>query len=487
MGYDEVMRLALQRGFFQPSCEIYAGAPAGFWEYGPLGLALRNRYVELWRRELVRRDGMVEIDGSQIMARAVFEASGHLESFADPIMKCSNPNCGLIVRADRFVEEQTGVKVPERLADEELASLIREKGVRCPRCRSEFGAVRRFNMMFRVGIGPEGGEAYLRPETCQSIFVDFPRLYRVMRLKLPVGVAQVGKSFRNEISPRQGLLRLREFYQAEIEVFFNPNRPGVEDRFKAVQEEEIYLVMDNGEEYRGPVKGALTRGLIPSPLIAYYLALLNQFYRKTGIDPERSRFRELGPEEKAFYAESAFDFEVETSVGWLELVACNYRTDYDLKRHAEVSRQNLEVLDGDEKVLPHIFELSMGIDRSLYALLEHSLVEEAGRRVLKVPAYLAPIQVGIFPLVSRDGLPEVAQEVHRHLAKELYTYYDDSGSIGRRYRRADEVGVPLCVTVDYDTLKDRTVTVRDRDTMEQVRVAIDELPAYIHRWLSYPS
>jgi len=214
MNYDDVMKLALERGFYFPSCEIYADAQAGFWEYGPSGVGLKNKYLELWRRELVRRDNMLEIDGSQIMSQSVFEASGHLTSFADPIIQCKN--CKSTFRADRLISEKTKIEIPESADLPDFDKAISENNLKCPNCKGGFEAARKFNMMFKVGIGPDGEPAYLRPETCQSIFVDFPRLYKTMRGKLPFSVAQIGKSFRNEISPRQSLLRLREFYQAEI-------------------------------------------------------------------------------------------------------------------------------------------------------------------------------------------------------------------------------------------------------------------------------
>src|SRR3972149_2203815 len=210
MKYEDLMKLALERGFYFPSCEIYADAQAGFWEYGPAGVSLKNKFLELWRRELVRRDRMLEIDGSQIMSQSVFEASGHLASFADPIIKCKNFK----------------VEIPESADLKDFDKTISEKNVKCPKCKGEFENTRKFNMMFKVGIGPEGEAAYLRPETCQSIFVDFPRLFKTMRGKLPLGIAQIGKGFRNEIPPRQSLLRLREFYQAEIEIFCNPKDSG---------------------------------------------------------------------------------------------------------------------------------------------------------------------------------------------------------------------------------------------------------------------
>lgn len=483
MNYDEVTKLALSKGFYFPSCEIYADAQAGFWDYGPLGVALKNRYIELWRREMVRRDGMLEIDGAQIMSKSVFIASGHIESFNDPIVKCSK--CSSVHRADRLVSERINAVVPERISNEELARLIAENNVRCPNCNGELGKVSRFNMMFRVGIGADNLEAYLRSETCQSIFVDFARLFKIMRCKLPIAIAQVGKSFRNEIAPRQSILRLREFYQAEIEVFCNPKRLDEigERKFNSIRGVMLRIHDSNGL-HEVTVDEALSKGILHNRLVAYYLALLNEFYSKTGIDMSKSRFRRLGDDEKAFYASIAFDFEVNTSLGWIELVACNYRSEHDLKGHMQVSKENLEVMDGDEKVLAHVFELSMGIERSIYCILEHSLHDD-NRRVLRLKPYLAPIQVGVLPLVNKDGLDKKAYEIYEMLKKEFDVVYDDSGSIGRRYRRLDEIGTPYAIAVDRQTMEDNTVTIRDRDTMQQVRVRIEDLNAELAKRLSY--
>ncbi|MFQ6135061.1 MAG: His/Gly/Thr/Pro-type tRNA ligase C-terminal domain-containing protein, partial [Nitrososphaerales archaeon] len=286
---------------------------------------------------------------------------------------------------------------------------------------------------------------------------------------------------RNEISPRQSLMRLREFYQAEVEVFFNPENVDDFEMFVEVKSYRLRLMRD-GQVKEIPLGQAVEEGLIPNRLVGYYLAVLQQFYEAAGIDMKRLRFRVLSEDEKAFYAKAAFDLEVETSLGWIELVACNDRGDYDLKRHSEVSKEDMAVMDGDDKVLPSIFELSMGVDRSLYCIMEHSFVKEEGRDVLKLKRSLAPIQVGVFPLVNRDGLPSKAREVHNLLKKEFQTFYDESGSIGRRYRRLDKVGTPLGVTIDYDTLKDNTVTVRDRDSMQQIRIKTPELLPKIRRF-----
>ncbi|TLX84645.1 MAG: glycine--tRNA ligase [Thaumarchaeota archaeon] len=478
--YDTIMKLALERGFYFPSCEIYADAQAGFWEYGPTGVNMKNKFLELWRRELLRRDDMLEIDGSQIMSKSVYVASGHLDNFTDPIIKCRN--CGATLRADKYIIEKTGKEIPELLSGNEIDKIIHENDLRCPSCQSTFFESNRFNMMFKVDIGPSKEEAYLRPETCQSIFVDFPRIFKTMRGRLPLAVAQVGKSFRNEISPRQSLLRLREFYQAEIEVFCNPSKLNDLSKFEKVKTTSLRLFIKD-TYHTISAEEAVKEGYLPNKLVAYYLSLLTLFYSKTGIIMERTRFRQLSDEEKAFYASTAFDFEVETSIGWLELVACNYRSDYDLKKHSAISKQNLYVTDPSDntKVLPHLFELSMGIDRSIYSILEHSYYAdiEAKRVVLRLVTPIAPILIGVLPLVTKDGLREKAQDIYSKLKLDYSTFYDESGSIGRRYRRLEEIGAPLALTIDNQTMKDDTVTIRYRDTMLQERVKVSEVSNFL--------
>ena len=485
MNYEEVMKLALERGFYFPSCEVYSDANAGFWEYGPSGVSLKNKFLELWRRELIRRDGMMEIDGSQIMSKSVFEASGHLGNFADPIIKCTK--CNATFRADRTIAEIVNIEIPESADLIEFDNAIKENKIKCPKCKGDFGTTKKFNMMFKVGIGPQEEEAYLRPETCQSIFVDFPRLFKTMRGKLPLGIAQVGKSFRNEIAPRQSLLRLREFYQAEIEVFCNPGRLDDVEKFAEI-EKTVIRVQTDGEPISMTCKEALESGTVPNKFVAYYLGILTEFYEKTGIDVSKSRFRKLGDKEKAFYAEVAFDFEVETTIGWLELVACNYRSDYDLSSHAKMSKEKFEVMDNDEKVLPHVFEISMGIDRSLYTILEHSLKndEEHERMVLSLKPYLSPVHVGILSLVKKDGLKEKTDEIFLNIKRKYDAFLDHSGAIGRRYRRLDEIGAPFAITVDHQTLEDSTVTIRKRDSMEQSRVEISKIDSILFDSVGFP-
>ena len=483
MTYDEVVRLAQQRGFFFKSAESYPNTPAGFLDYGPLGVGLRNRIVELWRRNMVKRDGMLEIDGAQILPRAVFEASGHIANFTDPFVKCAK--CGSVYRPDKLIEEKTKSAVPEKLNDADYDALLEKSGVRCLKCGSKLSGTSRFNMMFRVGVGPAGDEAYLRPETCQSIFVDFPLLFKTQRAKLPIGMAQVGKSFRNEIAPRQGLIRLRELNQAEVEVFFNPKKAD-DGRYSWADAKVLSFRLADGTDAALTMADARTKGVVPNRLSGHYLALMEEFYVAAGIAPENIRFRVLSDQDRAFYSRAAYDLEVRGSLGWVELVACNYRGDYDLGGHARVSGSGFAVDDDGEKVLPHVFELSMGIDRTVFTVLDSSLKGEGERRVLAFRAYLAPTQACVFPLVNKDGLQEKALEVFEGLRDTVDVFYDDSGGIGKRYARADEAGVPACVTLDYDTLKDGTVTLRDRDTRNQERVPIADLPAKLSAAVRYP-
>ena len=485
MNYDNVMKLALERGFYFPSCEVYGDSQAGFWEYGPNGVSIKNKFLELWRQQLVRRDRMLEIDGSQIMSKSVFEASGHLGNFADPIVKCKE--CKSTFRADKLIVDASEVEIPESSDLNEFDNVIKEKAISCPKCNGSLDNTKKFNMMFKVGIGPEEEEAYLRPETCQSIFVDFPRLFKTMRGKLPIGIAQVGKSFRNEIAPRQSLLRLREFYQAEIEVFCNPNKLDVLDKFSEIENTTL-RIQNEQEVVTVTCKQAVESGIIPNKFVAYYLGLLSEFYEKTGIDMNKSRFRKLGEKEKAFYAEVAFDFEVETTIGWLELVACNYRSDYDLSSHAKKSKEKFEVMDNDEKVLPHVFEISMGIDRSLYCVLEHGYRDdkENERIVLSIRPYLAPVHVGVLSLVKKDGLAEKTNDVYLNIKTKFDSFLDHAGAIGRRYRRLDEIGAPFAITIDHQTKDDDTVTIRSRDSMSQDRVKIKDLEEILSKVTRFP-
>ncbi|MEM1946476.1 MAG: glycine--tRNA ligase, partial [Candidatus Caldarchaeum sp.] len=434
-----------------------------------------------WHRLLVRRDEMVLVDGSQILPRGVFIASGHIDTFADPVSRCTA--CGAVHRIDRLLEEKLGIKVPERTPPEQIEAIIKRHAFKCPLCGGELGPVSLFNMMFKVSVGASAEDAYLRPETCQNIFVDFLRLYKISRRRLPIAMAQVGRSFRNEISPRQSLIRLREFTQAEVEVFYAPHRANEFPKKEEVRSYELNLLVD--DKLRPfSCEEAVASGLVSSWLAAYYLALIQDFYLKLGVFKDRLRFRRLGEDEKAFYAAEAWDLEVLINGEWVELVACNNRTDYDLSGHARVSGVDLRIVEDGVTFVPHVFELSMGVDRSMLALLMLGYSVENGRTVLKIHPFLAPYSAAVFPLVDRPELSSYAQKLYKQLKLEFDVFYDESGSIGRRYRRQDEIGTPFCITVDYQTLEDDTVTIRNRDTMKQDRIPVSEVKQYLNTRLT---
>jgi glycyl-tRNA synthetase len=484
MPKEEIANLALRRSLFFPSAGIYSGSPSGFFDFGPDGETIRRKIVNLWRKQLVEREGFVEVFGSQILPEAVFKASGHLQNFNDPIVQCKK--CNSLHRADKLIEAHSKGIVPESLSTKELDTLIKKHAAKCPKCKSSnFATVKKFNMMMKVSIGATGDvPCYLRPETCQSIFLDFSRLYKTMRQSLPLGIAQAGKSFRNEISPRNSLIREREIGQMEVEVFFNPEKIDEIPLFKEVENYKLNLMLLGKKAKPISCRDAAKKKLVSGKLIAYYLARTQQLYEAFGIPASKMRFRQLDKDEKAFYAKETWDFEIETDLGWVELMACNYRTDYDLKGHEKESRQKLAVKEDGKEFIPYVFELSGGIDRTFYVALDHAFRKEKRgpeeRIYLKLPAKIAPYLAAVFPLVKKDGLAEKAREIFNELNQHgLDVFFDQGGSIGKRYARVDEIGVPFALTFDYDSLKDKAVTLRDRDSMKQKRVPIKELPALL--------
>lgn len=482
---SDLVAMASRRGFFWPSAEIH-GSVAGFWTVGPLGFRVKQRIISLWRKYFVDDEGAFEIETPDIMPESVFEASGHLEGFTDPLAQCNS--CGRRFRADHLLEDcykarGDPVEGLSGLGVEKLGELVEELGVCCPRCGGSLGRVKRFVLMYDVDVGATGGvRGYLRPETTQGSVVEMRRVYESMRAKLPLKIAQVGRSFRNEISPRNVLIRVREFTMAELQVFFDPEKECVPeqevlDRFK------LRLVLDGENEVRdcSPLD-AVRLGFVPNRLIAYYMAKMQWFFTSVlGFPVGRVRFRELGPEERAHYAKVHFDLEVFTQpYGWVECVNNAYRTDYDLRRHSEHTSSSLSVFEGGRHVVPHLYEPSMGIDRTMYCLMLDAYRVDEERRWLALKPWVAPYDVAVFPLVRRGGLVEKAREVSKVLrGGGLVVFYDEKGSIGRRYRRMDEVGTPFCVTVDHLSLEDGRVTVRDRESMEQVRVGVDQVLDYV--------
>jgi glycyl-tRNA synthetase len=473
------IELAKRRGFFWPTAEIY-GSIAGFWNYGPLGTTLKRKVIDAWRKYVVKRDDMIEIDGAQIMPMNVFKSSGHLSSFQDPLVECTK--CKKTYRADRLIQEKTGKTIPEAMKPEDFDKLLKENNIKCS-CGGEFSKTEMFNLMVKTFIGPKQNEiAYLRPETCQSIFTDFSLIYRASRAKLPVGMAQVGKSFRNEISPRDALFRTREFTQAEVEVFFNPKKENSFEKYEMIKDYKIrFNLVGKDDTVEMSCEEAFNKKIFRSKIEAYYLVLHLQFFERIGIPRENMRIREIGPDERPFYAQSAWDLEVKTSLGWTEIIANHYRADHDLKSHSEGSGVDLSVMDVDEKVLPWVWEDSMGIDRLVLALLDIGLKKEGERVYLKLSPEVSPYQVAVFPLVNKDGIDSKALEVYNLLKDKFDVFYDDSGSIGRRYARQDEIGTPFCITIDYDTKENDTVTLRYRDTTKQDRVKIEDLVKIINQ------
>ncbi|MFH1820919.1 MAG: glycine--tRNA ligase [Methanobacteriota archaeon] len=481
-----MMELARRRGFIWPSFEIYGGA-GGFYDFGPLGSMLKNKIIQKWREFYLIGENFFEIDSPSVMPEEVLKASGHVDHFVDAMVECQK--CGAAFKATDVARDATGKDV-EGMKEAEMDEFLKEHGVRCPDCKGDLGKVFFFNSMFRTTIGPGSQRVgYLRPETAQGIFIDFKRLQRHARGKLPFGVVQVGKGYRNEISPRQGIIRLREFTMAEAEVFFDPNNPRHPD-FSRCADEKIRLwraddqVKGNENTVEVTAKEAVEKNYIHNELIAYYAALTKKFLLELGIPYEAIRFREQKPGQRAHYSSETWDAEVRTErFGWVEVAGLANRADYDLSRHAKFSGEDMTMFsgDGERKLLCHVVEPSYGIDRPLYCALEHSYTEDGERKYLKLKKWLAPIEVGVFPLLKRDGLPEKATEVQRGLrSRNLMADYDESGSIGRRYARADEIGTPYCVTVDHQTLKDNTVTIRERDTSKQRRVTLDSLPEILN-------
>ncbi len=474
--------MALRRNLFFPSAEIYSSALAGFWDFGPIGARIRQKVVSFWRKNLVDKEGFLEIDGAQILPELVFKASGHLDSFNDPVVQCTK--CHSIHRADKLIEEITGLEVPESWPLEKFNEFIKEKNIVCPKDNGVLGEVKLFNMMMRVNIGATGNNpSYLRPETCQNIFLNFYRLFKTSRTGLPIGVSQVGKSFRNEISPRNTLLRAREFSQMESEIFFNPNKINDFEKFEEVKNYELSLFLLKDKKIHSiSCEKAVREKIVSGKLIAYYLARTQQLFEAYGINVKEMRFRELEKDARAFYSKETWDFEVKTDLGWIELIACNYRTDYDLKKHGEFSKKRMLVKEDGEEFIPHVFELSIGVDRTFYVILDHAFKREKKenneeRTYLNLNPLLAPWFVAVFPLVKKDGLKEKAEEIVKELQKnDFEVLFDEKGSIGKRYARVDEIGVPYCITIDYETMENETITLRERNTTKQTRIPIKELP-----------
>ena len=562
--YAKLVELAKRRGFFWPSFEIYGGV-SGFYDLGPLGTLLKENIKRLWLDYFVTKhsDMVVAIETPMITPEIVFKASGHLESFTDPIVSCNK--CGRVFRADQLIEDALGIKV-EGKTPEELTKIIKEKGVKCPVCGGELGEVRTFNLLFQTYIGPYSRDrGYLRPEAAQGMFLAFKRVHTVMRSKLPLGIGQIGRVARNEISPRQSMIRLREFTIMEVEFFFDPSEKysppferfnsrlnilTAEDRLKGVEKPTTY----DAEE-------AVKEGVVKNEWLAYWMVVSKEFVKELGVAEEETFFEEKLPDERAHYATQTFDQMVKVSRwGWVEVSGHAYRGDYDLSRHMKFSGQDLTVFKrfpeprvvkvkklqvdkaalgrlfrGDapkvlkklegldpssveklreagekyvkvgefevplsmfsvvsveerltgEKIVPHVVEPSFGSERLVYVALDKSYFEEKDRTVLRFSPRIAPVKAAVFPLLAKEPFTSKAKEIYSMLRDSgIMAIYDESGSIGRRYARADEIGVPYAVTVDHRTMEDGTITVRFRDSREQIRVDVSDIVEWIRMKVS---
>lgn len=447
---QNITSLAKRRGFIYPGSEIYGGL-ANTYDYGPVGAELLRNIRNLWWENFVhRRDDVVGLESSLISHQEIWKASGHTSGFADAQVDCKN--CKLRMRADHLIEDSLGMGV-EGLPVEELDKIIEENPIKCPNCgKKDWTKVRKFNLLFPVNLGIIEGDkslAYLRGETAQGMFVNFKNVTESTRVKLPFGIAQLGKSFRNEITPGNSVFRTLEFEQGEIEYFFDPNDSNWEELF---------------ENWKESIWTFITQ--------------------KIGINEEKLRWREHDEKERSFYSKKTEDLEYNFPFGFKELWGLAYRTDYDLSQHEKGSGKELRVNNSqtNEKTLPHVIEPAVGINRIFLMILCDAYRQEENRVYLKIDKKLAPFKAAVFPLLgNKKELIDKARSVYDDLKKEMLVSFDDRGNIGKRYLYQDEIGTPYCITVDFDTLNDDSVTVRDRDTTKQERIKISNLKEYLSK------
>lgn len=485
---EELVSLCKRRGILFPDSEIYGGI-AGCFDYGPVGVEIKRNLVNWWWDYFVRsRDDVFGLESSILMNPRVWVASGHVERFIDWLVECKR--CHTHYRADELLEER-GVKIID-YSPENLARLLRERNVRCPACGGELTEPRKFNLMMETHVGPVKDEStltYLRPETAQAMFVNFKLYVTYARNRLPFGIAQVGKVFRNEISPRGFVFRCREFEIMEIEYFIDPEHANDCPYFKDVEKIVVKIwtkeAQKEGKEPREMSIGdAYNDGVFSNMWHAYWVGESLRWLTMIGLSIDHLRVREHLETELAHYAIQTFDVEYYFPfLGWKEIEGIANRTDYDLKRHMQFSGEKLYVpLGKGKRVIPHCIEPSWGVERTLLAVLTEAYVKtEDGRVVLKLHPRLAPYVAGVYPLLSREPFIRKAEEVYRLLKRRFSCFMDVSGSIGRRYARADEIGVPFGITIDHQTLEDDTVTIRFRDTREQIRVKISDLVSELER------
>ncbi len=458
MSIDKIVSLAKTRGFIFPGSEVYGGL-ANTWDYGPLGVELKNNVKKAWWKKFIQQSPYnVGLDSAILMNPRTWEASGHIGGFSDPLMDCKK--CKTRFRADKLIEDYMQLTGEEVIVDgwtnEEMKNYIDEKEINCPQCGAhDFTDIRQFNLMFKTfqGVTEDSStQIYLRPETAQGIFVNFRNVLRTSRKKMPFGIGQIGKSFRNEITPGNFIFRTREFEQMELEFFCKP-------------EEDMHW-------------------------FNYWREFCKDWLLNLNLKEENLRLRDHSEEELSHYSKATTDFEYKFPFGWGELWGIANRTDFDLKQHSEYSGEDFIYQDPitNEKFVPYCIEPSVGVDRLALAFLVDSYTEEIidekdTRVVLKLHPALAPYKVAVFPLAKK--LSEETLKVYEKLSENYMVDYDESGSIGKRYRRHDEIGTPFCITFDFDSLEDKCVTIRHRDSMEQERVAIDQLENYLNERLKY--
>lgn len=474
MTKDKVTDLAIRRGFiWGPSPNIYQGGISGFYDWGPLGKLLKNKVESIIRKGFSTM-GFWEVEAPTIMPKIVWEASGHYSGFLDPIIKCMK--CNSVYRADSLIKELYPDEKIDNLDFEELEKLVIKKNIKCPKCKSHLGPVQTHNLMMKTMVGLDQ-EAFLRPETATTTYLLFPEYYRFFRTKLPFAVFQIGKAYRNEISPRQSVLRTREFTQAEAQIFILKEQEDKYEKFKDIENETLPLQSHKDNSVKKiKLKEAVSKKIIKKQAYAYCIYVAYSIAKSLGFEDSKIRIRQHNPKELSHYADDAWDLEIKTErFGWFEIAGIHDRTDYDLKRHSEFSKQNMKV----QGQYPQILEIAYGIERPTYCLLETSFREEKvkneTRSWLYFPKGIAPIDVAIFPLIRKDNLPELAKKIFKDLEKDFICIYDETGSIGRLYRRMDEIGTTLCITVDHQSLKDSTVTLREISTMKQIRINISDL------------
>ncbi|MBI5035866.1 glycine--tRNA ligase [Candidatus Micrarchaeota archaeon] len=483
---QKVINLCLRRGIIFPSAELY-GSFGGFFDYGPMGVELKRNVANSWWRNFVQeREDMLGLDGTTITHPRIWKASGHMTEFNDPLVECGK--CKQRFRADHLIEQELKISV-DGISIQKVDELIAEHKLACPNCKGELSESRVFNLMFKTFIGATedaASTAYLRPETAQVIFADFKQMHQIGRKALPFGIAQIGRAYRNEISPRNFVFRCREFEQMEIEFFLHPQKlddcPGFEE---IASEKALVCTAEHQEKGKeGEEIGfgeAIRKGIIKTRWHAYWLASSLKWFKSMGLN--KLRLRQHVSTELSHYSKETWDVEYNyPEWGWKELQGTANRTDFDLKQHSKESGKDMSVFDEatKEKVTPHVIEPSFGLDRLVFSLLldAYEESEENGEKKtrLKLHPSIAPLKVAVFPLMKKDGLDEKAKEIYRELKKAIpQSAYDSSGSIGKRYARMDEIGTPYCITIDYDTLTDDTVTIRERDSGEQKRIKVKEI------------